>query len=160
MTYIYVATSYQKSRILLQQIREKIAIEVPYNSMYTIVSNSNRIDVRQNILNGNFITIRSYIVLIIPVIVNFYALQGFSGDVYFNCEDLINELNCAINKLRRMEGQHIGRENTNATFEQLARSLYDISSEYGTSKDIRPMERLFGSSISSTEEDSSVPWSD
>jgi len=158
MTYIYVTTSYQKSRILMQQIREKIAIEVPVHSIYEVKYNNNRIDLHQQVPGVGTICFRSYIVIVIPVVVNFEALAGFSGDVYFNCEDLINELNCAIKKLRRMEGQHIGRENTNATFEQLARSLYDISDEHRTSKDIRQVERVFSTGLSSEEESTSVPW--
>ena len=157
MTYIYITTSYQKSRVLMQQIREKIAIEVPYNSIYAVVSNANRIDIRQDINGKGFVTIRSYIVLIIPVIVNFEALTGFSGDVYFNCDDLISELNCAIKKLRSIEGQHIGRE-SNATFGQLARSLYDISDEHGTGSDIRQVGSVLSTGLSPEEESASVPW--
>jgi hypothetical protein len=158
MTYIYVTTSYKKSRILMQQIREKIAIEVPSHSIYEVKYNNNRIDIHQQVPGAGTVCFRSYLVLIIPVVVNFESLQGFGRDVYFDCEDLINELNCAIKKLRIMKSQHIGRENNNATFEQLARSLHDISTEHGTSKDIRQVERVLSTGLSPEEESSSVPW--
>lgn len=159
MTYIYVTTSYPKSRVLMQQLREKIAIEVPYNSIYDVSFRGNRIDIRQMIGDEGYVVIRSYLIIIIPVIVDLSRLQGFSGDVYFDCEDLLSELDCAIKQLKFIEGQHVGRGN-NAAFEQLARSLYDISTEHGTGEDLRQVGSILSSGLSTTEEDLSVPWAD
>lgn len=126
MTYIYLVTNYSKARSTSQQIKEKLAIEIPPDYRYKIVYKSNKVEILERITDDNFIKIRTYIVIQIPVIVNFESLAGLSDDVYVNCEDLINELNYAIKKLRAMEGLQSIRGN-NALFTGLVRSLYEIS---------------------------------
>jgi hypothetical protein len=118
----------------MQKLREKIAIEVPYNSIYDVSFSGNRIDVRQLIGDKGYVLIRSYIIILMPVVVNLSAIQGFSGDVYFDCDDVLSELNCAIKKLKAVEGQHTER-GSNETFEKLDRILHDISDEYRASTD-------------------------
>lgn len=50
------------------------------------------------------ILIRTYLVVVIPVIVNMTAIEGLYGNIYFNLQDSIDQLESALEKLRAIEG--------------------------------------------------------
>jgi hypothetical protein len=141
----------------MQQLREKIAIEIPPHSIYEVIYRNNKIDLYQQVPGSDSVCIRSYIIIIIPIVVDLSALQGFSGDVCFNCEEILSELNCAVRKLKFIEGSHVGRGN-NEALGKLDRILHDISDEYRTSEDIRQVGSILSTGVSTEEEDTSVPW--
>lgn len=130
MTYVIITTSIAKRQKIMQDLREKLTVAIPPGYDYKVVQGQvNRIDIMQAIYPPNkevdFILIRRYVVVIIPVIVNFESLQGFYGDVNIDATDLLNDLYCAIRKLKNIQGLH-KKGSYDAKYKQLADSLIDL----------------------------------
>lgn len=160
MKYVIVTTSLDKRKRIIQDIREKLTKAIPPDgSIKMAQSQVNKIDLYHKVNSENFVIFRSYIVIVIPVIVNLNALNELYGDLFFDCSGLINELYGTIKRLRGIEGKTIRRLN-NAKFKGLAEGLYGIPREYRASKDIRQVDGVLDDSISPPEEDSSLPWED
>lgn len=126
MTYLYLTTSYGKGRKLMQDLRNKMTKVLPPGDEYIYKSTANKMTVLQKVDEDNYVCIRTYIILIIPVIVNFNALKTINGDVCVSCEDLIMDLEKAIITLKNITGQHTGRC-SDAEFKKLAGILHGLS---------------------------------
>lgn len=75
---------------------------------FTIVQDQvNRIRVYHNVGPGIKILIRTYVVIVIPVLVNLKPLNDLYGVVEFHLDETINTLQFLIDKLRKSQGRRV-----------------------------------------------------
>jgi len=106
------------------------------NTKFSIVQDQvNRIKVFLNCPDGMKVLIRTYIVLIIPIIVDLNPLHSLYGNIDFHLEKTISHLQSITRNLQSLQGRHIVKGSRNEqTFKQLARSLCEIHREHGASE--------------------------
>lgn len=118
--------------------REKLTKTIYGNLTSTIVPNLvvqqdqvNRIKVFHNVGDGIKVLIRTYIVVVIPIIVDLGLLDSFTGAITFHLDDTIEHLTRLINKLQSLQGYRIVKGNNNAkALEQLVDQLRGANGEY------------------------------
>ncbi len=75
--------------------------------------------------NNTPILIRTYLIVVIPVIVNMTAIESIYGNVYFDFNNSIEQLESALKKLRAIEGHRKIKSplSTKDDLEQILNSL-------------------------------------
>ena len=86
----------------------------------------NRIKIFHNVSGGVKVLIRTYLVLVIPVLIDLSPLHSIYGNVDFYLDDTIEKLSAVVEKLQKLKGHKVIRGNSNGkTLErQLAGLLY------------------------------------
>lgn len=91
----------------------------------------NRIKIFHNVGDGVRVLIRTYIVVVIPIIVDLSLLDSFTGAITFHLDDTIEHLTKLVNKLQSLQGYRIVKGNNNAkTLEQLVDQLRGVDGKY------------------------------
>jgi hypothetical protein len=88
----------------------------------------NRVKVLQYCGGGVYVPIRTYVVIVIPVLIDLSPLYSFQGTVDYHLEETIEHLQKLTTKLQSLSGRKVmkGISNEQAR-EQLARELHNLS---------------------------------
>jgi hypothetical protein len=87
----------------------------------------NRIKVFHKVARDIQVLIRTYLVIVIPIIVDLNPLYNLSGSVDFKLDETIKHLKSIITKLESLQGPRILKgDSLEQTFRQLAQSLRGV----------------------------------
>ncbi len=121
---ISVSTILKRDK-LIRQIYSQLTTEP--TTTFTIQQDQvNRIKVFHNVGNGVKVLIRTYLVIVIPIIADLSPLLSLYGSIDFHLDDTINTLAGIIHKLQALKGHKLVRGNGNDRKnieQQLARLL-------------------------------------
>ncbi len=127
--HFYAVSSIGKRDYLIKKIRDNLLSHVRH-PLKVLQPQVNKLQVVHFASEGVWITIRTYLVLVIPLIVDISPLQeSMIGNCNFHLGGLIKELEGKIKELRLLSGQHTVEENKNETIARLAGSLSEIYGE-------------------------------
>ena len=96
------------------------------NIQFTILQDQiNRVRILHNVREGVKIPIRTYLVVVIPIIMDLSPLHNIFGSVEFDLEHTIDHLTKLLHRLQSMNGHKVikGVNNNEQTLRQLASSL-------------------------------------
>ncbi len=115
---------------LIKQIYTNLTKEP--DTRFTVLKDQvNRVQVFHNVGINLRVLIRTYLVVIIPVLVDLSPVTSIIGDLHFHLDETIKDLTALINRLQTLQGHHIIKGSTNAeTIRQLARGLCEINGEH------------------------------
>jgi len=133
-TLIYSTSNTMQRDALIKQIYNSI-IANPDLSFTVEQDQINRIRVYHNVNRATKILIRTYLVVIIPVCVDESPLiEVCFGQVHFDLQETIDELNRHITILKSIQKLHMLEGNDNGeTLRSLVKSLCGTDGEYRTS---------------------------
>lgn len=124
--YIVITVSSIHNRDkLIRQIYKQLTLEP--SRVFTIQQDQiNRIKVFHNVGDGVKVLIRTYLVIVIPILVDLSPLNEIYGSIDFYLDETIEQLTNLINKLQSLKGHKVikGKNNGKSLEQQLARILY------------------------------------
>ncbi len=127
MTIIYLASSYKRRLELIEELAEKLTVITVPNSIFKIEKHNFGFNVLQ-LCGEHYVVIRKYMVLLTPITFNFSSVQDLEGEIYIDCEDVLEKLRCISKKLEDMQGiQTKGR--AKAKYDKLAAILHGLQGE-------------------------------
>ena len=106
---------------LIRQIYKQLTLEP--STVFTIQQDrTNRIKVFHNVGDGVKVLVRTYLVIIIPVLVDLSPLDSLYGSVDFYLDETIGQLTKLVNKLQLLKGHKVikGNHNVKSLEQQLA----------------------------------------
>jgi hypothetical protein len=120
---ITVSTILKREK-LIKKIYEQLTAE-PTNTFTIQQDQVNRIKVFHNTKDGVRVLVRTYIVIVIPIIIDLAPLHSIYGNVDFCLDDTIESLTSIISKLQKLKGHKIIRGNSDgkALERELARLI-------------------------------------
>jgi len=110
---------------LIKTIYTNLTTEPPVEFII-IQDQINRIKVFHKVSREVKVLIRTYLVIVLPVIMNLKLLDSIYGQIDFRLDNTINQLYSLIDKLKALQGQKLVKGNitNDSELEQLARILY------------------------------------
>ena len=91
----------------------------------------NSIKIFHKVSPGVRVLIRTYVVVIIPVLVDLSILDSFYGKLTFELDETIDQLSRLVGKLQSLKGQRIIKGQKNGeTSRQLAEALCGLNAKY------------------------------
>lgn len=92
----------------------------------------NRIRVYHNLNGGMKQLIRTYLVIVIPIIIDLNPLYSICGTVHFELSETIKNLESLTKKLQALQGSRVMKGNTTSesTFRQLVAGLSSTNGKY------------------------------
>lgn len=124
-TVVISVSSILKRDKLIRQIYAQLTSE-PTTTFTVQQDQVNRIKVFHNVGDGVKVLIKTYLVIVIPIIADLSPLLGLYGSLDFHLDDTINTLSGIIQKLQALKGHKMikGNGNDRKNIErQLARLL-------------------------------------
>ena len=106
---------------LIRQIYKQLTLEP--STVFTIQQDRiNRIKVFHNVGDGVKVLVRTYLVIVIPVLVDLSPLDSLYGSVDFYLDETIGQLTKLVNKLQLLKGHKVikGNHNVKSLEQQLA----------------------------------------
>lgn len=121
---VTVSTIMQRDK-LIRQIYKQLTLE-PSSTFIIQQDQVNRIKVFHNIGNGVKVLVRTYLVIIIPILIDLSPLNAVYGNVDFYLDETIGQLTKLIDKLQLLKGHKVikGNKNGKSLEQQLAGMLY------------------------------------
>ena len=121
---ITVSTIMQRDK-LIRQIYKQLTLE-PSSTFIIQQDQVNRIKVFHNIGDGVKVLVRTYLVIIIPILIDLSPLNAVYGNVDFYLDETIGQLTKLIDKLQLLKGHKVikGNKNGKSLEQQLAGMLY------------------------------------
>lgn len=107
---------------LIKQIQTNLTKE-PSTQFTVIKDQVNRVKVFHNVSSDIRVLIRTYLVIVIPVMVDLSSLNSLYGNLDFHLEDTIKQLSVLIGRLKSMQGKRFVKPRTNNDFESLLKCL-------------------------------------
>jgi len=127
-TIVITASSLGERDIVVRQIYTNLIKEPNLNLV--VEKKQAKVNV-YHIENETQILVQTYIVTVIPVVVNISSLDEIEGDISFHLAATIETLQKHIDKLKSLQDRRIKKGFYNEqTFEQLARCLCPPDGEY------------------------------
>ena len=124
--YVVVTVSnIAKRDKLIKQIYKQLINEP--STQFTIIQDQiNRIKVFHNVSGGVKVLVRTYLVIVIPVMIDLSPLFSIYGSVDFYLDETINQLSVLVSKLQKLKGHKVikGTGNGKSLEQQLAGLLY------------------------------------
>lgn len=124
--YIVITVSSISQRDkLIKQIYKQLTLEP--SSTFTIQQDQvNRIKIFHNVGEGLKVLVRTYLIIVIPVLVDLSPLNTIYGNVDFYLDETIGKLTKLISKLQSLKGHKVikGTSNDRSLEQQLAGMLY------------------------------------
>ena len=117
---VTVSTIFQRDK-LIKQIYKQLTLEP--STVFTIQQDQvNRIKVFHNVGDGVKVLVRTYLVIVIPVLIDLSPLDSIYGSVDFCLDETIGRLTKLINKLQLLKGHKVikGNHNVKSLEQQLA----------------------------------------
>ncbi len=105
----------------IKQIYKQLVNEP--STQFTIIQDQiNRIKVFHNVSGGVKVLVRTYLVIVIPVMIDLSPLFSIYGSVDFYLDETINQLSVLVSKLQNLEGHKVikGTGNGKSLEQQLA----------------------------------------
>ena len=118
---VITVSSVMRRDKLIRQIYKQLTLEP--STVFTIQQDRiNRIKVFHNIGDGVKVLVRTYLVIIIPVLVDLSPLDSLYGSVDFCLDETIGQLTKLVNKLQLLKGHKVikGNHNVKSLEQQLA----------------------------------------
>jgi hypothetical protein len=121
---VTVSTIMQRDK-LIRQIYKQLTLE-PSSTFIIQQDQVNRIKVFHNIGDGVKVLVRTYLVIIIPILIDLSPLNAVYGNVDFYLDETIGQLTKLIDKLQLLKGHKVikGNKNGKSLEQQLAGMLY------------------------------------
>ena len=121
---VTVSTIMQRDK-LIRQIYKQLTLE-PSSTFIIQQDQVNRIKVFHNIGDGVKVLVRTYLVIIIPILIDLPPLNAVYGNVDFYLDETIGQLTKLIDKLQLLKGHKVikGNKNGKSLEQQLAGMLY------------------------------------
>lgn len=123
--YIVITVSSINQRDkLIRQIYKQLTLEP--SSTFTILQDQvNRIKIFHNVGDGLKVLVRTYLVIVIPILVDLSPLNTIYGSVDFYLDETIGQLSKLIGKLQLLKGHKVikGTNNEKSLEQQLAGML-------------------------------------
>lgn len=120
--YVVVTVSnITKRDKLIKQIYKQLVNEP--STQFTIIQDQiNRIKVFHNVSGGVKVLVRTYLVIVIPVMIDLSPLFSIYGSVDFYLDETINQLSVLVSKLQNLKGHKVikGTGNGKSLEQQLA----------------------------------------
>ena len=122
-TIVITVSSIAARSTLIKRIYANATKEPPVQ--FTVVKDQvNRVRIFHSVGPGIKVLILTYLVVIIPIIIDLKLLDTVYGSVDFRLDETIKDLQALITKLQAQQGSRIIKGNNNGTtLEQLVRSL-------------------------------------
>ena len=121
---VITVSSVMRRDKLIRQIYKQLTLEP--STVFTIQQDRiNRIKVFHNVGDGVKVLVRTYLVIIIPVLVDLSPLDSLYGSVDFYLDETIGQLTKLVNKLQLLKGHKVikGNHNVKSLEQQLAGHL-------------------------------------
>lgn len=118
---VVTVSSIAKRDKLVKQIYTQLTSEP--STQFTVVQDQiNRIKVFHNVGGGVKVLIKTYIVIVIPVLIDLSPLYSIYGSIDFYLDDTINQLSGIVSKLQNLKGHKVikGTGNGKSLEQQLA----------------------------------------
>ena len=118
---VITVSSVMRRDKLIRQIYKQLTLEP--STVFTIQQDRiNRIKVFHNVGDGVKVLVRTYLVIIIPVLVDLSPLDSLYGSVDFCLDETIGQLTKLVNKLQLLKGHKVikGNHNVKSLEHQLA----------------------------------------
>ena len=118
---VITVSSVMRRDELIRQIYKQLTLEP--STVFTIQQDRiNRIKVFHNVGDGVKVLVRTYLVIIIPVLVDLSPLDSLYGSVDFCLDETIGQLTKLVNKLQLLKGHKVikGNHNVKSLEQQLA----------------------------------------
>jgi len=110
---VITVSSVMRRDKLIRQIYKQLTLEP--STVFTIQQDRiNRIKVFHNVGDGVKVLVRTYLVIIIPVLVDLSPLDSLYGSVDFCLDETIGQLTKLVNKLQLLKGHKVIKGNRNA----------------------------------------------
>jgi len=118
---VVTVSSVVKRDKLIKQIYKQLTFEP--STVFTIQQDRvNRIKVFHNVGDGVKVLIRTYLVIVIPILIDLSPLDTIYGSVDFCLDETIGQLTKLLNKLQGLKGHKVikGNRNVKSLEQQLA----------------------------------------
>ena len=110
---VITVSSVMRRDKLIRQIYKQLTLEP--STVFTIQQDRiNRIKVFHNVGDGVKVLVRTYLVIVIPVLVDLSPLDSLYGSVDFCLDETIGQLTKLVNKLQLLKGHKVIKGNRNA----------------------------------------------
>jgi len=110
---VITVSSVMRRDKLIRQIYKQLTLEP--STVFTIQQDRiNRIKVFHNVGDGVKVLVRTYLVIIIPVLVDLSPLDSLYGSVDFYLDETIGQLTKLVSKLQLLKGHKVIKGNRNA----------------------------------------------
>ena len=118
---VVTVSSVVKRDKLIKQIYKQLTFEP--STVFTIQQDRvNRIKVFRNVGDGVKVLVRTYLVIVIPILIDLSPLDTIYGSVDFCLDETIGQLTKLLNKLQGLKGHKVikGNRNVKSLEQQLA----------------------------------------
>lgn len=120
-TYVYTVSTIPERDILIRRIYANLT--APPQLFLVQQDQVNRIKVFHDADPGIRALFRTYLVIVIPIIVDLKPLDSICGNVDFKLDETISRLQKTLSKLQALQGRRFVKGNSDASFRQLVESL-------------------------------------
>jgi hypothetical protein len=121
---VSVSTITQREKLIKKMYTQLTADPIAVQKLAIVQDQVNRIRVYHKLGEGRTQLIRTYLVLVIPLLIDLNPIYSIVGDVTFELSETIKNLKDLTVKLENMQGHRVMRGNTNeSTLGQLVNSL-------------------------------------
>ena len=121
-TIVLTVSTIQERRELVKRIYTNLTKE-PSVDFAVMQDQVNRIKIFHRGEKGAKILIRTYVVVVIPIIIDLKQLNNYYGSVDFKLDATINRLQGLITKLKAKQGQKFIKMNQNKSLEAALTSM-------------------------------------
>jgi hypothetical protein len=127
---VSVSSTFERDK-LIKRIYTNLTTE-PSTTFIVQQDQVNRIKVFYRVSQDIRVLVRTYLVLVIPILIDFGPLHSIFGTIDFHLDETIKHLTSLTQKLQALQGKRVVKGNVNAkNFEnQLDRCLCGTSEEY------------------------------
>jgi hypothetical protein len=102
----------------------------PSDTFLILQDQASRIQIYHRVSPGIKVLIRTYLIVILPLIMNLEPITSLYGNLDFRLDETIRHLTNITQKLQALQGRRIVKGDTNGqTFEQLVNSLRGVDRE-------------------------------
>ena len=118
---VVTVSSVVKRDKLIKQIYKQLTFEP--STVFTIQQDRvNRIKVFHNVGDGVKVLVRTYLIIVIPILIDLSPLDTIYGSVDFCLDETIGQLTKLLNKLQGLKGHKVikGNRNVKSLEQQLA----------------------------------------
>jgi hypothetical protein len=128
---VSVSTILHRDKLMKKMYANLTADPVAIQTLTIVQDQVNRIRVYHNLAGGQRQLIRTYLVLVIPLLIDLSPIYNIAGDVTFELSETIKNLQDLTTKLQSLQGHRVMKGNMNeSTFKQLVTSLSTPNVKY------------------------------
>jgi hypothetical protein len=130
LTIVISVASVTERDNFVRRIRTNLKKE-PSDTFLVLQDQANRIRIYHRVSPGVKVLIRTYLIVIIPIIMNLEPITSLYGNLDFRLDETIRHLTNLTQKLQALQGRRIVKGDINGeTFRELVNSLRGVDAEY------------------------------